>query len=349
MRRRNVLLVFLLLMLMSVFACKTTGGLSFWGDGYGPSGDQVHRITVFSEAAAIKKGPNGVVLVLQDSLKIASQTGELLNETFMQLGYSLPRRPFLLVGSYAAEKNPVADKIKGEPIDSEAPIHLDPNLAKSGPFKEVLLGAISEFTGMIVAGPEKMKSAALGASTAQTIAARYGCDAFLLSVAVVRKVPGESYDGELNSARVGRLRAPMVALGLFAGDTGRLIWHGQRTFTESIGDGAIRSAAKELLIGFPARTGNIDKAPAIPKMPTIQQERSTDQTGTAPAGIPATLRGTAEINLFRIPGALGDVVATVKNNTRVGILKRKLDWYYVAIPGGTRGWVYQKWVRVQDE
>lgn len=258
MRQRIIFTAILVLFCGSVMqGCSGKKNFySTWVSSYRPLNARFHRVSIFTDFTYMRNLKRGKeAILIEDSIKTAGKIDAQLVETFQDLNYQVPSHEKLFIGTYLKSKMDVADnrsEKKAHTVDP--PIHVDPDVSSFKAYENAALEALRTFAQIATGGKAKMDNTALPQQTARILSSKSNSDAIVIAIGFSRKkAQVEPVDGPITESHLYDLKLPVLCIGVFHGLNGKLLWYGQKTFSNGMTDSGYTSAVKSLLSDFPEK------------------------------------------------------------------------------------------------
>ena len=252
-RKTLTAILVLLASTVLIIGCAKKSVSTDWANSFRPLNARFHRIALFTDALVVRHTDFGNMIPMNESLDLSSRIDKEVTEQLSLLNYSVAANEKFFIGAYGTEPMKVSDDKDTEPGDFNPPFHLDPDVLHSESYSKDVQQAFKDFAKMIADGQAGLGQGRLPESIVGAISRKYNLDAVALVIAVSRQPETKEMYGPLAPDSVFKYRAPFVAIGVFHGYDGKLLWYGITTYDAPVLPSVLPRAAKDMLADFPPK------------------------------------------------------------------------------------------------
>ncbi len=321
-----------------------------WFNGFDEKSAGFEKVAVFVDAAVTRYLENGKVFISKsESMSLATALDEQIDLTLQKLGYAETAHAHLFSASYTDVTRALASET-GKPIaDQTAPFHLDPDITRVAQLAADVHKALA-LTADLAAGANPAGTG-IDEESARRIAGNYRANGIAVVIAVghfedkpVREFPAP------DAERVRRLDAPVLAIAVYEGNSGKLVFFRRMIEWKKQKEAVFASTLKDLHDGFPkARVGGRFTVPPLPRFDSSKKEDGDDalsffaQGSDVESGFESqrlgVIKSRTPVPFSSMPTANRNDTSMIAPNTVVRIIGRHSIYTKVVLRDGRVGWV----------
>lgn len=237
--------------------CSSNKNLySTWANNFRPLNARFHRVAIFTDFIYMRNIKRGAeAILIEDSIRTAGKIDTQLVETLEELNYQISSHKKLFIGTYLKDKVKISDNRSEKTTHTvNPPVHIDPDVSTFKAYESASLEALRTFAQIATGGKIIMENIALPKKVARILSSKSNADAIVIALGFSRKKSQvKPIDSPINESHLYEMKLPVICLGIFHGLNGKLLWYGQKTFSNGMTDAGFTGAIKTLLADFPEK------------------------------------------------------------------------------------------------